>query len=181
MPPAQREVRIQTPRLLLRPPEREDLEGMQGMGAAPETFRYSDRGPMTGEEAWAWLLRYAGHWSLSGYGAFTIIDRETGSFAGQAGLAEFRRDLGPRFDGFPEITWTVAPEWKGRGYATEAAGAAIRWMEERLSMKRSVCVIHEENAASLRVAEKLGFRPFDERSYRGYCAVLMERLRGASA
>lgn len=108
---------------------------------------------------------------------FALEDKTSGRFVGEVGLCDFSRRLGPGFDEFPEATWSIALEHQGRGFATEAARAALVDLESRQSSSRSVCLIHEENNASLRVAEKLGFRPFDERIYRDYPAILPERSR----
>lgn len=110
-----------------------------------------------------------------GYGFFAIEEKQSGRFVGEAGLNDFRRGLGSGFDGFPEIGWTISPSVQGRGYATEAAEAVLEWMEERFDAARVVCLIHTSNAASLRVAEKLGFAGGSECVYRGYPAIRLER------
>lgn len=168
---------IETPRLILRMYAARDLDALHQMSADPEAFRYSERGPMGSEDAWARLLRHVGHWALAGYGLFAVEDKDSGRLAGEVGLSDFRRQLGFRFDGCPEISWAIARWAQGRGYATEAAGAALRLHEARFAAQRTVCLIHEDNRASLRVAEKLGYRPFHRRAYRGYPATLLERLR----
>ena len=75
----------------------------------------------------------------------------------------------------PEAAWTIARWAQGLGYATEAAAAAHAWMEVRVNAARTVCIIHPSNESSLRVAEKLGYVPFAERSYRGYSVLMLER------
>ena len=54
------------------------------------------------------------------------------------------------------------------------------WIEQKLGSKRTVCVIHGENRKSIRVAEKLGYRAFARRKYRGFEAILFERLHEAA-
>lgn len=149
------------------------------MSADPETFRYSDRGPMTSEESWTRLLRHAGHWSLLGYGVFAVEEKASGRFVGEAGFGDFKRKLGADFDMYPEAAWSFAPWAKGSGYATEAAAAALNWLEGELSPERTVCLIHVDNQASIRVAEKLDYRPFRERVYRGDRSLLFQRNRSA--
>ena len=81
---------------------------------------------------------------------------------------------GQHYDGVPEAAWTIAPWAQGHGYATEATGR--RWPgSKRLGAERSVCLIHVDNAASRRVADKLGYKAFAECTYRGYDALLFER------
>ena len=98
-----------------------------------------------------------------------------GRFVGEAGLAHFRRQLGASFDAVPEGSWTIARWAQNRGYATEAAAAALAWMEGRFGTTRTVCMIHVQNAASLQVARKLGYEPTGECMYRGYRALLHRR------
>jgi RimJ/RimL family protein N-acetyltransferase len=145
------------------------------MSAAAEMWFYSERGAMTPDESWARLLRHAGHWALMGYGIFAVEEKESGRLAGEAGFADFHRRLGPDFDPFPEASWTIRPEMQGRGYASEAARAATLWLEAHRGPTAAVCLIHRDNAPSLRVAEKLGFAPTRPVEYRGYPAILFRR------
>jgi RimJ/RimL family protein N-acetyltransferase len=166
---------IVTERLVLRQYRVSDFEPLRRMAAAPEMFLHSERGAMTREEAWGRLLRHAGHWHLLGFGIFAVEERATGRFVGETGVADFRRDLGPEFDPFPESTWSIVPEAQGRGYASEAADAALTWLARQGLGAETVCLIHVENVASLRVAAKLGYRPVREVEYRGYRARLFRR------
>ena len=168
------DVRVATPRLILRRYRESDFRDLAAMVADPGMFQFSDRGPMTGDEAWWRLLRHAGHWSLIGYGVVAIEEKDTGRFVGETGLSQFRRGLGARFDARPEITWSIIPECQGRGYALEGAKAALDWMAS-LRPGPTVCLIHLGNEPSLKVAAKLGYEPFDEVEYKGYPARLMER------
>lgn len=180
-PPAQPQpqpfpqVRIVTDRLVLRPHRSDDFEGMRRLVCDPATFEYSERGPMSGEEAWSMLLRHAGHWALAGYGVFAIEEKATGRFVGQVGPSDFHRRFGSDFDPYPEMCWSIVRRCRGRGYATEAAAAALDWLHRAIPADRTVCLIHEDNAPSFQVAARLGYRPFRFRRYRDYSAVLLER------
>ena len=128
------------------------------------------------EENWTRILRYAGHWALLGWGLFAIEEKASGRFAGEVGLADFRRGLGADFDGCPEAAWMLDRWAEGQGFATEAIRAATRWHEAAFGATRQVCIVAPDNAPSLRVAEKLGFRRFDERLYQDRTVILHERL-----
>ena len=173
-------LRIETERLVLRVLEHKDFEVYAAMMADAGSFRFSERGPMGRDEAWTRLLRHVGHWAVLGWGLFAVEDKTTGRFVGEVGLGDFRRCLATPYDSAPEAGWTIAPEWQGRGYATEAMQAALSWIRERLGAERTVCLIHADNAASLRVAAKLGFRTFAHCRYRGYDALLFERMAPAA-
>ena len=57
-----------------------------------------------------------------------------------------------------EIGWAVAPAQQGHGYATEAARALLAHGFEELRLHRVIATCQPENAASVRVMEKLGMR-----------------------
>jgi RimJ/RimL family protein N-acetyltransferase len=173
---ARRPALIETERLRMRQPVTADFPAFAAMARDPSMFTYSERsGAITREEAWALLLRHIGYWTTRGYGVFALEEKTTGRFVGQVGPSDFRRDLGADFDPWPELTWSVAAPARGRGYATEAAAAALDWLRGQAAPARSVCLIHEANAPSLRVADKLGYRELRRRRYRGYPAILFER------
>ena len=173
------EARIETERLLLRPYRSSDFEACFAMSADPETFRFSERGPMDRAEAWNRLLRHAGHWAVAGWGIFAVIEKASGRFVGEAGCSDFQRLLGPDFDGYPEGCISICAWARGQGYGTEAATAALDWMRAERQAMRTVALVHAQNRDSLNLVRKLGFRPFDWRIYRGYPAVFVERLAGA--
>jgi RimJ/RimL family protein N-acetyltransferase len=171
-------VRIETERLVLRSYRMDDYAALHRMFSDGRMFAYSHRGPMRSEESWSQLLRQIGHWGALGYGVFAIEEKASGALVGETGFADFRRGLGPHFDVCPEATWAVVPEAQRRGLAGEAAAAAAAWLDAQRRFERSVCLIHERNLASLKVAVGLGYRPFAAVTYRGYPARLLERIAG---
>jgi RimJ/RimL family protein N-acetyltransferase len=56
-----------------------------------------------------------------------------------------------------ELGWTVFPSHRRRGYATETARALMQWAATEHGIRRFISSTTPENAASLRVHEKLGF------------------------
>ena len=93
-----------------------------------------------------------------GFGYWVVRERETGRFVGEVGFANFHRDLEPPIGDDPEAGWGLAPRAHGRGYATEAMTAAHAWLERNMGTTRTVCTIRAHNRASLRMAEKQGYR-----------------------
>lgn len=166
---------IETGRLTLRPHRLGDFDDSAALWADPDVTRFIGGRPFTREECWARLLRYAGLWALLGFGYWVIRETATGRFVGEAGFADFRRDIRPGFDGVPEIGWVLSPWAHGRGFATEAARAILGWGEAHFGPVRTVCIIDPDHAASLRVAAKLGYREAARTSYHGHAIILLDR------
>ena len=166
---------IETERLVLRAYRLEDFPHLAAAWADPEVVRYIGGRPSTEEESWTRLLRNNALWPMLGYGYWAATEKATGRYAGDVGFADFKRDIEPSIKGVPEIGWVLAPWSHGRGYATEAAQAALRWLESALGPQRTVCIINDDNLASLRVAEKCGYREFARTQYKGSNVVMLER------
>jgi RimJ/RimL family protein N-acetyltransferase len=166
---------IETERLRLRGHRVEDFGECAAMWGDPAVTRYIGGRPFTAEEVWARLLRYVGHWTLLDFGFWLIEEKATGSFVGEAGLAEFQREIEPSLVGVPEMGWVLTPRHHGKGYATEAVLAAAAWGEQRFGPARTVCLIHPENAASKGVAGKCGYRELPPAIYKGQAMLLYER------
>lgn len=150
---------LETPRLRLRMHTADDWEPMTALWTHPETVRHIGGGVIgSRHDVWFRILRHIGHWAAIGYGYWAIEDRASGAFVGSAGLGDYRREMDPPFHGEPEAGWTIHPEHKGKGYATEAMQAVFAWAEAQ-GLPPAFCIIDPENHPSLRVAEKLGFRP----------------------
>ncbi len=122
------------------------------------------------------LLTYAGHWAFMDFGYWAVVEKESGAFAGDLGFADFHRDAAASIKGAPEMGWVIAPEFSGRGYASEAARAALAWADEQ-RWPRTVCMIHAENAASVRVAEKCGFHEIERAQVNEQPLIFFERTR----
>jgi RimJ/RimL family protein N-acetyltransferase len=170
---------LDTSRLSLRGHTIADFAESAALWADPEVTRYIGGRPCTEEEAWARLLRYAGHWILLGFGYWVIREKGSGRFVGEVGLADFRREMDPSLGEAPEIGWVLSPWAHGKGYATEAAQAVIAWGERRFGAGvRMVCIVDPANVASLRVAEKCGYREVRRTTYKGDTTVVLERGSG---
>ena len=164
---------LHTPRLVLCGHRVTDLDDSFAMWSSPEVMRINGR-PLSREEVWARLLRYIGHWAVHDYGLWQIRERATDRFAGEVGFADFRRDLAFSFDGAPEAAWVLAPWAHGQGYATEAMTAVLAWTAP--THPRTVCIIAPDNAASLRVAARLGYREIGRADFKGSPIIVFERL-----
>jgi RimJ/RimL family protein N-acetyltransferase len=143
------DVRIETERLVLRPPRAEDFEGWAAYMADEPASRWIG-GPQPRALAWRGFLTVAGAWAIQGFGMFSAIERETGRWVGR---------LGPWMpEGWPgpEVGYGIVRSRWGRGYATEGAAAAIDWALDALGWDEVLHFIEPLNAASIAVARRLG-------------------------
>ncbi len=149
--------RIETERLVLRETRATDFHACARLWADERVVRHIGGQPSTPTASWARMLRFPGLWALLGYGYWTL-ETKAGDFVGQVGLADFKRDVTVDIDGVPEGGWVLSPDHHGKGYATEAMTAVLDWADTHLDAPRTCCLIDPDNAASIRVAEKLGYR-----------------------
>jgi RimJ/RimL family protein N-acetyltransferase len=166
---------IESARLKMRGHRLEDLDECIAMWSDPIVTRFIGGNPSTAQRTWLRLLAYGGHWSLMGFGYWAIEDKATGSFVGEVGFADFKRDIASSMQNVPELGWALAPRFHGKGYATEAVRAALAWGDVHLKTARTVCMISTENAASIRVAEKCGFRQFEQTLFGGEPTLFFAR------
>ncbi|SRR5579885_1341022 len=166
---------LETPRLILREPRLEDFPSYAAMWANPDVVRFISGKPQTEEEAWARFLRVTGQWHLLGFGFWTIERKDTGRRIGEAGFVEGRRAIEPSLIGIPEIGWGIEPAEHGKGYAHEAAKAALDWGIAHFGGRPIRCIIAPENAPSIRLAQKLGFRELLRTTYHGEPTIMFER------
>lgn len=168
---------LETSDLLLRGPQPADLPAAVALHQHPDFYRFLGGKPFAEEDVWRRMLGQLGHWAMFGYGAWAIEEKTTGRFIGSVGFFDFQRNLTPSLKGTLEAGWTLDPSLHGRGYASQAVQAALAWMEPRFPAARLTCIIDPDNAASLGVARKFGFREFARTFYHDAPIVLLERAR----
>jgi RimJ/RimL family protein N-acetyltransferase len=140
--------KLETARLILRPTAAEDFESWAALMA--DDASHFIGGPQARSVAWRGFISVAGAWAIQGYSMFSVIEKASGLWVGR---------VGPWVpEGWPgtEVGWAVAKPAYGKGYATEAATAAIDWAFETLGWTDVIHCIDPENIASQRVAERLG-------------------------
>jgi RimJ/RimL family protein N-acetyltransferase len=127
-----------------------DLDAYAEMCGDAEVMRYISGSPMTRPEAWRNMALVLGHWQLRGFGLWAVEERGSGLLAGRVGC------WCP--EGWPglEIGWALRREFWHRGYATEAGRTALEFAFSELGQKHVISLIQTDNAASVRVAVRLG-------------------------
>lgn len=160
---------IETGRLKLRQWCAADVAPNTAMLSDPGTARFiaGDGKPVTDElVGWRNAAIMSGHWALHGVGMFVVEEKSTGKFAGRVGPW-----FPPTWPGF-EVGWGIAREFRGKGYAAEAAGAAIDWCFATFELDRIIHCIDRENTASQAVARRLGAEKGREVDLFGHVADL---------
>ncbi len=172
-----RDCTLRTERLSLQVPVATDLEASAAMWADPAVVRFIGGRSLSREEAWHRLLRHVGHWTLLGFGFWTIRETETELFVGEIGFANFERDDVPNLGDAPECGWVLASWAQGRGYASEALAAVLAWGDQQFGGPRTVCIIDPENRPSIRLAQRFDYAQFGHGDYKGKEYLLLERTR----
>ncbi|QSB05999.1 GNAT family N-acetyltransferase [Natronoglycomyces albus] len=155
--------RLETERLILRRWRASDYAACVEMNADPEVMRHigATGATQSAEQATQWLEKVEQRWSERGFGLFAIQVRDDATVAGFCGLSVplFLPEILPAV----EIGWRLRRSMWGRGYATEAAVAALKWGlyssgHDGQGCKQIVSIADRANTASVRVMEKIGLR-----------------------
>jgi len=142
---------ILTERLRLRRVRESDLPAVEALGADGRVMAPFG-GPATKEKSREWLARLLAHWTKHAFGRFFVEHAD--AFVGVVGLSRTEFDAGivPGV----EISWRLAFDQWGKGYATEAARAVIDDGFGRVGLPEIVSVTTPDNLRSRRVMDRLG-------------------------
>lgn len=143
---------LYTERLRLRSFRTDDARQLARYYGDPLVMRHiGDGRRLNGRETGLRVIAYLDHWSDFGFGMWAVEDQQ-GQLLGRAGLVYL--DASPEV----EVGYILGRKFWGRGYATEAARAALAWGFEHLPLDEIVAVTKPENAASQRVLLKAGLQ-----------------------
>jgi ribosomal-protein-alanine N-acetyltransferase len=92
-------------------------------------------------------------WEDYGFGPWAALEKATGRWVGRIGL-----NLLPDWPGDDkwEVGYELAPEFWGRGFATEGARRAVAFAWAETGLDRIISVTAPDHLASRRVMEKCG-------------------------
>ena len=146
---------VRTGRMELRPASYIDLPDLMGLKADPLVYAVMLGGVRTAAETAAELAEDIMFWGRHGIGTWVARTVDTNSFLGHVGMHE-------RHDGRgTALRFAFAANTHGRGYASEAAGAALRFGHERAGMPRIVAFARQTNVASRQVLGSIGMIEYD--------------------
>jgi ribosomal-protein-alanine N-acetyltransferase len=155
---------LQTPRLILRPFGENDLQRLVVLFANPDFMRFSGSDGHTREQTVAVAKKFF-RWQSEGLPfPFAVIERSSGTLIGYCGF------LHQEVDGMKEIEigYRLHPDFWNRGLATDAARAVRDHAFRNLFLERVISLIHPNNHASRRVAEKNGMQLEKETTFKGF-------------
>jgi RimJ/RimL family protein N-acetyltransferase len=87
-----------------------------------------------------------------GFGMYRVEERDSGQPIGMCGL--IKRETLPDVD----VGYAFLPEFRGKGYAYEAASAVLDHGHRVFGLKRILAIVSPDNATSIRVLEKAGMK-----------------------
>lgn len=168
-----RPAEVETARLRLRAFALEDLEDLSRIAGDAEVMRHIGGGlPFTREETLFNLTNIVNAFRRRRYGRWALEKKDGGGLIGYCGLAHGSDEIGV------ELVYLLArAEW-GKGVATEAASATLRYGFESLGFDSIAAVTRPDNWRSRRVMERLGMRFQRATRYHGYSCVCYTLARG---
>ncbi len=146
-----------TRRLLLRPFTPADLDELAVLLADPEVMKHSLNGVYDRERSAAWLDGLLPCYETYGIGPLALIARDSHALAGFCGVVPDKVQGRQVFN----LGYRLAPRYWGLGLAAEAAQEVLRIVFAGPDIDSVVVIIEPDHPASMRVAEKAGFRRFE--------------------
>lgn len=151
---------IETARLRLRRFTLDDLDTFASICVDPDVMKYIGAGsPVSREELEPmYLSGYIEYWKKHGFGRFAVILKERDELIGYCGLRLFSYPGLMLFDDTPEIVFLLKKTFWGKGLASEAARACLKYGFEHLKFGLIVGMTRSENIAAQRVLERIGMK-----------------------
>ncbi len=134
-----------------------DLDAFCAMEADPDVRRYVGGRPRPREEAERRFMEGALRPATNRMAMWATVLKSTGQYIGRCGVYPHFKNGGGVYEGEGALGLYIATEYWGRGYATEAGLAFVKFGFDELKFNKIVTAIDIRNDASVRVIEKLGF------------------------
>ena len=144
----------ETENLVLREFSEDDAEDLFRIYSEPETMRFLGEPPASVEEERGNIRNHIERYYRElGFGLWAVILKGEDRLVGRCGIL-FQDIEGSKRS---ELSYLTDGAYWGRGLATEAAKVVVELAVAKYGFEEMIAVIAQENAASIRVAEKCGF------------------------
>ncbi len=160
---------VTTERLMMIPPGKENLPDLTRLKADERVFGWMLHGVRTPGRTAEELADDIDFWEVRGYGTWCVFTRDAGDFLGICGFMERPDGRGVA------LRYALWPACRGKGYAREAARAALAF-GHRAGLARIIAVAREENVASRAVLADIGMALASEHCHQGHRMLVFESL-----
>ena len=144
---------LETERLLLRELTMDDLSEMHMILSDPVSMAYYPH-PFDLEASKKWIEKNLCRYAELGFGLWAVIRKEDNLFLGDCGIT-MQHIMG---NTVPEIGYHINRKYTNLGYGCEAAGSCLKYAFDALRFEKVYSYMKHTNAASRRVAEKIGMK-----------------------
>lgn len=160
-------IHLETERLIIRDLTAQDLDGMFAMDSDPEVHKYLGNKPIKHkEEALKYINDVQKQYAERGIGRWAMDLKETGEFIGWCGLRLYTDYTFNNHTNFHDIGYRLQRKFWGKGYATEASIACLRYAFENLQLDAVYGITEMGNAASHRILLKIGLNYIEDFYYK---------------
>jgi ribosomal-protein-alanine N-acetyltransferase len=156
-------MKIDSTRIYIREFQESDYQSLASIVSSPIVMKYSSSGCLNIEQTKNKIQEIRNCYKKHGYGKWAVIHRDSNTMIGYCGIEKDlingveECELGFRFG---ESDW-------GKGFATEAAKAALDYGLNILGIERIVAIVDKDNLPSKRVLEKIGMKHYLDTTYDG--------------
>jgi ribosomal-protein-alanine N-acetyltransferase len=148
---------IETERTFIRELQSSDAEGMFAMDSDPDVHLYLGHKPFKNINESVEMINFIRtQYAENGIGRWAIENKNTNEFIGWVGFRLMKETIN-RQTNYLDFGYRLRQKYWGKGYATEAANAALKFGLEVLKLKDIYAMTDIDNLASRRVLEKIGF------------------------
>lgn len=150
-------MQLETNRLIMRPFEERDAEGLFLLDSNPDVMKYVGGVVSTKIEQSQQMIEFIQkQYKENGVGRLAVIEKSTNTLIGWSGLKYLTSEINGMKNVY-ELGYRFLPEYWGKGYATETARAALNYAFNEIKTDVVYAMAVTENTGSNRVLQKLGF------------------------
>ncbi|THU40793.1 GNAT family N-acetyltransferase [Niastella caeni] len=158
---------LETERLILREIVPSDVDGFFELDSDPEVHRFLGSTPVQTKDQVVEAIRFIRQQYIdNGIGRWAVIDKNTNSFIGWAGL-KFITELTNNHINYYDVGYRLIRKYWGKGIATEAAKASLLYAFDTLNAREVYAIADCDNAASNKILTKIGMKCIETFNHQG--------------